>query len=109
MLKPIPVLYTQPSESCSGVPVDGSWVHPYVLNSLGKYFKYDKDQWEQYFGTPGGVVDVKQCRDGAKVWIGEVKIWSVVPDANGRRNSGSDRGQWEEHDYVVKVCVYCGD
>ena len=110
-MKPANRLLFVDCPSGRGVSVDGSWVHPRQSNSLGKYFKYDKVQWAIYFGTPilGGVVDVKQCRDGAKVWNGKVKVWPVNPDGNGRRNSGSARGQWEEHDYVVKVCSYCDD
>ena len=100
----------------NGIPVDGSWRHPTVSNSLGKYFKYDPDQWAQYFGPGTGTFDVKQCRDGAKVWEGEVIIW---PDSDSRHNGAAigrrnpsplaGQGQWEKHDYVVKVCAYCDD
>ena len=101
----IPEMVLEVKPKPNGIPVDGSWEHP--DGSTSKYFEYDKDQWEQYFGTWSykAVVDVKQCRDGAEVWNGEVQIFNI----SGRRNSGYAQGQWEEHDYVVKVCAYCDD
>ena len=103
-----------------GVPVDGSWQHPLVSNSLGQYFVYDTDTWKQDFSavptsTSGSVVDVKQCRDGKEVWSGQVKVWPEIPNHQGkgydlppagRRNSGSSKGQWKKHDYVVKVSLH---
>lgn len=101
--------------SAVGLSVDGSWLHPDQPDSLGKYFSYDADLWNHYFGTvlvstQGTQVAVKQCRDGAEIWTGEVSIWPNIPNfkghelpPSGRRNVGANKGQWEKHDYVVKV------
>ena len=98
-----------------GVPVDGSWQHPTNSNSLGLYFKYDIEKWRQYFGTAPTsvtVVQVKQCRNGAEVWSGQVMIAPSSSNGDihyaphGRRNSGQSNGQWEKYDYVVKVSVF---
>ena len=92
------------------IPVDGSWQHPDVPNSLGMYFKYDINKWKEYFGTAtsGSLVQVKQCRSGAEVWNGEVIIWPAENNRppHGRRNNGASQGQWEKDDYVIKVSVF---
>ena len=76
----------------------------------GKYFEFEREKWLDYFGITGGgtkVEDVKQCRNGATVWSGDVRVWGLNSndhELHGRRNSGEASGDWGENDYLVTVC-----
>mmetsp|Transcript_28015 Transcript_28015/g.63664 ORF Transcript_28015/g.63664 Transcript_28015/m.63664 type:complete len:880 (-) Transcript_28015:58-2697(-) len=60
-----------------------------------------------------GIVDVKQCRDGAKVWQGRVKVFKKrhggqwVGDSHGRRQENAQPGQWKKNDLIVDPFTSC--
>ena len=73
-------------------------------------FGFNIAEWEQYFGIKvaptGTTLEVKQCRYGQAIWIGEVLIWPSH-GGHGRRKSEPNNRQWEAPDRVVKPSESC--
>ena len=86
-----------------GVSADGSY------RSLGgKWFGLNINEWKEYFGitldSTSTSLEVKQCRYGHAIWIGEVQIYSY---GYGRRKINAANTQWEAQDRVVKPNEGC--
>ena len=93
-----------------GVRADGSWVHPNYQDTVGRFFSFNRDEWEEYFDfsvvDSGTTLEVKQCRGGVEIWRGAVIIWPSL-GGHGRRVQGPADGQWGASDYVVKPTEGC--
>ena len=83
---------------------DGSW-------RSGKYFKFDMTEWKNYFGSfsSSSTPSIKQCRNGAVVYTGKIRVWDNEYGKHGRRepSSSASNGNWKTGDYIVKSGASC--
>eukprot|EP00930_Biecheleria_cincta_P055058 TRINITY_DN41431_c0_g1_i1.p1 TRINITY_DN41431_c0_g1~~TRINITY_DN41431_c0_g1_i1.p1 ORF type:complete len:1559 (+),score=286.00 TRINITY_DN41431_c0_g1_i1:230-4678(+) len=70
----------------------------------GAYFMFDKESSPLAHLEQGPVTyAVVQCRQGRRVWSGQVVLWS---SGRGARNHGASPGQWTEND-VLTTATEC--
>ena len=81
----------------------------FLIIFIIQWFGFNVDEWRDYFGitvTKGETLEVKQCRYGHAIWIGEVIIWPNFGGHGRRKFDWADR-QWGAHDRVVKPSEGC--
>lgn len=85
--------------------------------NTGKYFNFMWNTWmtgDGYVSGSGRIMNVRQCRGGVEVWVGDVKVWNTmaagqdIGDSHGRRASDVRDGQWAEGDKIYPSIYPCG-
>ena len=83
----------------------------------GKYFYFDKSEFTKMIGKPDwNTKTYNVIQRGSKIWTGKVKVWDSSAGKYagsgryaGRRDSGSEAGNWAAGDTIqLKACVEQG-